>query len=242
MIGYIVLGVLFLIILLLLIPVRYAFKLEMWKASVRIEALFGIFHKTFAFPESKKKQPAKEEIIENESVKKIESAETEKDTEPVQSDIKDGANSEESENTKRAEEREEEEAEDKQEKEKRRKKKKPSIPEQIVFAFQNGVIEEVLKAALYILDHSFPRKWRIRGTFGTGDPMMTAVIEGMTIAFLPEVTKEVIWKYTDTAYTIEGEGRGRIIPLYIGAVILRLALSGPIRRFWRYRQGGMKDE
>ncbi|MDU5282544.1 MAG: hypothetical protein E6164_08240, partial [Dialister sp.] len=119
---------------------------------------------------------------------------------------------------------------------------KPSVFKQIHFAIHNGLAEEIFKTVYSLFHHSKPRSWCIYGEFGTGDPMTTGLTEGMAHAFLPDITESVVWKYLEPSYKIKGKGRGRIIPLYAIYIILRLAVSQPARRFWRYRQGGMKDE
>ena len=93
-----------------------------------------------------------------------------------------------------------------------------------------------------ILAHSMPRKWNFCGEFGTGDPMQTGLLAGMAKAFLPEATKNIVWKYIEPSYKLKGKGQGSIIPFYVVYIVLRLAASAPARQFWRYRQGGIHDE
>lgn len=207
------LGLFCLMILLLLIPVRYRFRLEMWKVSVEIKALFGIVRKRMVMPRpgnarAEKKREEKEEMPDHKTDTALQEEEKKKKEDP----------------------------------EKKKTKEKPSVFRQIQFAVNHGLAEEIIKAFFSLFKHSKPREWRIFGEFGTGDPMTTGVVQGTTLAFLPEITEEVEWKYLEPAYKIKGEGRGRIIPVYAAFIILRLAVSKPVRQFWRYRQGGMKDE
>ena len=204
------LGLFCLMILLLLIPIRYQFRLEMWKVSVEIKALFGLVRKQIIMPRpenarAEKKREEKEEIPDHKTDTALPEEEKKKKEDPE-------------------------------------KKKKPSVFRQIQFAVNHGLVEEIIKAFFSLFKHSKPKKWRVFGEFGTGDPMTTGVIQGTAVAFFSEITEEVEWKYLEPAYKIKGEGRGRIIPVYAAFIILRLAVSKPVRQFWRYRQGGMKDE
>lgn len=224
MVWKVVLGLFCLIFLLLLIPVRYQFKLEMWKISVEIKALFGAFSKEVVIPgggndkaEEKRKQTEENEKIPDLERESITPAE--KENKEINQGIK-----------KPAEVKE------------KKSKEKPSVFKQIHFAIDNGLAEEIFKTVLSLFNHSKPRSWSIYGEFGTGDPMTTGLTEGMAHAFLPDITESVVWKYLEPSYKIKGKGRGRMIPLYAIYIILRLAVSQPARRFWRYRQGGMKDE
>ena len=224
MVWKVVLGLFCLIFLLLLIPVRYQFKLEMWKISVEIKALFGAFSKEVVIPgggndkaEEKRKQTEENEKIPDLERESITPAE--KENKEINQGIK-----------KPAEVKE------------KKSKEKPSVFKQIHFAIDNGLAEEIFKTVLSLFNHSKPRSWSIYGEFGTGDPMTTGLTEGMAHAFLPDITESVVWKYLEPSYKIKGKGRGRVIPFYAIYIILRLAVSQPARRFWRYRQGGMKDE
>ena len=122
------------------------------------------------------------------------------------------------------------------------KKKHPPLWKQLRFAIHNGLAENIFKAFAAVLAHSMPRKWDFCGEFGTGDPMQTGLLAGMAKAFLPEATKNVVWKYIEPSYKLKGKGQGRIIPFYAVYIVLRLAASAPARQFWRYRQGGIHDE
>ncbi len=218
----IILAVLIVLLVLLLIPIRYRFSLEMWKASVTVRALFGLVSKTIIFPKPKGKKK-KENLPDEGTPAKIE------EEQPIEIDRETG----------RAKEAPADEPERKaEEKQEKKQRKRPTLLQQIQFALENGAVEAVLKAAVAILAHSLPGRWKLYGEFGTGDPMVTGMLQGMTKAFLPGPTEEITWKYTESSYRIKGEGWGRIIPLYVIGIVLRLAVSLPIRQFWRYRQGG----
>lgn len=118
----------------------------------------------------------------------------------------------------------------------RAEKKGASLWREIRFAMGNGLAERVLHAAGKLLSHSFPSRCRIRGDFGTGDPMTTGIACGMAMAFLAEETKEIRWNYLQPVNTLSGEAKGRIIPLTMIYIAGRLLLSRPAREFWHFRK------
>lgn len=118
----------------------------------------------------------------------------------------------------------------------REEKKGASLWREIRFAMGNGLAERVLHAAGKLLSHSFPRRCRIRGDFGTGDPMTTGIACGMAMAFLAQETKEIRWNYLEPVNTLSGEAKGRIIPLTMIYIAGRLLLSRPAREFWHFRK------
>lgn len=115
-------------------------------------------------------------------------------------------------------------------------KKGVSLWREIRFAMGNGLAERVLHAAGNLLSHSFPSRCRIRGDFGTGDPMTTGIACGMAMAFLAQETKEIRWNYLQPVNTLSGEAKGRIIPLTMIYIAGRLLLSRPAREFWHFRK------
>lgn len=115
-------------------------------------------------------------------------------------------------------------------------KKGASLWREIRFAMGNGLAERVLHAAGKLLSHSFPSRCRIRGDFGTGDPMTTGIACGMAMAFLAQETKEIQWNYLQPVNTLSGEAKGRIIPLTMIYIVGRLLLSRPAREFWHFRK------
>lgn len=118
----------------------------------------------------------------------------------------------------------------------REEKKGASLWREIRFAMGNGLAERVLYAAGKLLSHSFPRRCRIRGDFGTGDPMTTGIACGMAMAFLAQETKEIRWNYLEPVNTLSGEAKGRIIPLTMIYITGRLLLSRSAREFWHFRK------
>ena len=118
----------------------------------------------------------------------------------------------------------------------------PSHMEQLQFALHNGLLEKVCHALANGLSHGWPKRWKIQGEFGTGDPMETGLLCGMTAAFLPEETEGIVWNYLDKVMELSGEGQGRIIPVYVLYIVLKLIISKEARQFWHFRQGGTCHE
>lgn len=216
------LGILAVILILLIIPIRYRFTFEMKKLTIRVAVLFDLYTKTIEIPKKKKKEIP--ESGENISVEE-ETVLIEK-KEPILLE-EDGS---------RAEEKFKEKDEEKKE------KKKPPLWKQARFALRCGLVENIYQALSAVLFHSIPRQWDFWGEFGTGDPMETGMLAGMAKAFLPEATRNVVWKYVEPSYKLKGKGQGRVIPFYVVCIVLRLLASVPMRQFWRYRQGGIHDE
>lgn len=202
------------ILILLVIPIRYTVTLACWRLTLAVSVLFGLWGREIELP------PAKEE-----SRPQVEMAEPERDWME--------------ETLAKAEEKAEEKQPIADEVETDREtgeKKGPSLWEEIRFAMENGLAERVLHASGKILSHSFPRQCRIRGDFGTGDPMTTGVACGMAMAFLAKETKDIRWNYLESVNTLSGEAKGRIIPLTVIYIAGRLVLSRPAREFWRFRK------
>ena len=219
-------GLLTVILCLLLVPVRYEIHLEPWLFSCRITALFGVLHKTISFSKDKEENEkgnddadamaallAKAEAFhqEEESVEKAEPKDSSKGL-GQQKLWEQGIEDDDEEG--------------------------PSLVTQFRFALDNGLVEKLLSAAGKLIRHSYPRNWRISGTFGTGDPMETGVISGMTAAFLPAETQDVVWNYLERVIALSAKGKGRVIPIYALYIAIRLAASREARDFWHFRKGG----
>ena len=208
------------VLILLLIPIRYTVTLVRWRLSLSVSVLFGLWRKKIEFPSAKEETPPPVEMTEEpeedwmeETLAHAEEKAEERERPPSSPSSGEAAT-----------ERETEE------------KKGPSLWEEIRFAMENGLAERVLHAAGKILSHSFPRQCRIRGDFGTGDPMMTGIACGMSMAFLAKETQEIRWNYLEPVNTLSGEAKGRIIPLAMIYIAGRLLLSRPAREFWHFRK------
>ena len=205
------------ILILLLIPIRYTVTLVRWRLILSVSVLLGLWRKEIELPSAKKETPPPVEMTEEPEEDWMEEtlAQAEEKAE-VQERLPDSGEA--------AVERETEE------------KKGHTLWEEIRFAMENGLAERVLHAAGKILSHSFPRQCRIRGDFGTGDPMTTGIACGMSMAFLAKETQEIRWNYLEPVNTLSGEAKGRIIPLTMIYIAGRLLLSRPAREFWHFRK------
>lgn len=227
MILWILGGVLCFLLLLLLIPIRYTIGIKPWMLSCRVSVLIGLYHKTFTF-EKEKEEIGEEDSVDSmaELLAKAEAYQKAEETVPPEEKEKppssvDGLQ-------KKFWDGEEDLEEDSH----------PSWMAQLRWALDNGLLEKVFHAAMKLLAHSFPGHWRVEGEFGTGDPMDTGVISGMTAAFFSVETQGIRWNYLERVVRLEGNGQGRIIPIYAIYIALRLVASKEARDFWHFRQGG----
>lgn len=236
--------ILLILILILLIPLTYSISFEKWKLTVKVGALFGLISKTKEIDPMKKKpelsredEKAEEEL--NEALDELDEKVTSeaKPLEPEKPvEIKTPEPGPEEKDAPK------EEAPPGDEKEKKEKiKKKPSLLAQGRFALNNGLIKLVLIAVAKIIDHGFPRRWQVEGKLGLPDPMYTGVLQGLLYATLPGAAEEIEWDYLETVFTLKGKGRGRLIPLYVLYILLKLAVSREAREFWHFRQGGKQN-
>ena len=244
----IIVGILLVILLLLLIPLTYSISFEKWKLTVRVGALFGLISKVIEIDPMKKKKKESEESAEelDEALDELDESVSGK-TGPIMPEepleIKTDEKSPTSAESRPAEKKPEEEEKEEPQKEesKKNKKNKPSLLAQGRFALDNGLIKLVLIAAAKIIDHGFPRRWQVEGKLGLPDPMYTGVFQGLLYAPLPGAAEEIEWDYLETVFTLKGRGRGRLIPLYVLYILLKLAVSKEAREFWHFRQGGKQN-
>lgn len=232
-----ILGALLLLLLvLLLIPVTYSVSFQKWQLAIGIRLFFGLFskHRDIIFHEEKVEDEKPEEDIEDKSNNRDLHEVAEEPPEEGKIPEEDGDFEEaEMEGPVVEEEGEEEEIPSELD-----KQEEVSLLAQIRFALDNGLAEELLSAAARLLSHSFPCKYHAEGSLGLGDPMDTGVLCGMFYTLLPEAALSIQWVYTERICTVKGYVRGRIIPLYVLYIALRLAVSKPAREFWHFRQGG----
>ncbi len=205
------------VLILLLIPIRYTVTLVRWRLILSVSVLFGLWRKKIEFPSAKEETPPPVEMMEEPEEDWMEET-------LVQAEEKAEVHERLPDSGEAAVERETEE------------KKGHTLWEEIRFAMGNGLAERVLHAAGKLLSHSFPSRCRIRGDFGTGDPMTTGIACGMAMAFLAQETKEIRWNYLQPVNTLSGEAKGRIIPLTMIYIAGRLLLSRPAREFWHFRK------
>lgn len=213
------------VLILLLIPIRYTVTLVRWRLTLSVSVLLGLWRKEIELPPAREEPSPQVEMAEEPPMEMTEEppmdwmeealAQAEEKAE-VHERLPDAA-----------EGQAESEAEE---------KKGASLWREIRFAMGNGLAERVLHAAGNLLSHSFPSRCRIRGDFGTGDPMTTGIACGMAMAFFAQETKEIRWNYLQPVNTLSGEAKGRIIPLIMIYIAGRLLLSRPAREFWHFRK------
>lgn len=211
------------VLILLLIPIRYTVTLVRWRLTLSVSVLLGLWRKEIELPPAGEEPSPQVEMAEEPPMEMTE--------EPPMDWMEEAlAQAEEkAEVHERLPDAAEAQAE-------REEKKGASLWREIRFAMGNGLAERVLHAAGNLLSHSFPRRCRIRGDFGTGDPMTTGIACGMAMAFLAQETKEIRWNYLEPVNTLSGEAKGRIIPLTMIYIAGRLLLSRPAREFWHFRK------
>lgn len=211
------------VLILLLIPIRYTVTLVRWRLTLSVSVLLGLWRKEIELPPAGEEPSPQVEMAEEPPMEMTE--------EPPMDWMEEAlAQAEEkAEVHERLPDAVEAQAE-------REEKKGASLWREIRFVMGNGLAERVLHAAGNLLSHSFPRRCRIRGDFGTGDPMTTGIACGMAMAFLAQETKEIRWNYLEPVNTLSGEAKGRIIPLTMIYIAGRLLLSRPAREFWHFRK------
>ena len=213
------------VLILLLIPIRYTVTLVRWRLTLSVSVLLGLWRKEIELPPAGEEPSPQVEMAEEPPMEMTE--------EPPMDWMEEAL--------AQAEEKAEvherlPDAAEGQAESARAEKKGVSLWREIRFAMGNGLAERVLHAAGKLLSHSFPSRCRIRGDFGTGDPMTTGIACGMAMAFLAQETKEIGWNYLQPVNTLSGEAKGRIIPLTMIYIAGRLLLSRPAREFWHFRK------
>lgn len=213
------------VLILLLIPIRYTVTLVRWRLTLSVSVLLGLWRKEIELPPAGEEPSPQVEMTEEPQVEMAE--------EPPMDWMEEALSQ--AEEKAEVHERLPDAAEGQAESE-AEEKKGASLWREIRFAMGNGLAERVLHAAGKLLSHSFPSRCRIRGDFGTGDPMTTGIACGMAMAFLAQETKEIRWNYLQPVNTLSGEAKGRIIPLTMIYIAGRLLLSRPAREFWHFRK------
>lgn len=211
------------VLILLLIPIRYTVTLVRWRLTLSVSVLLGLWRKEIELPPAREEPSPQVEMAEEPPMEMTE--------EPPMDWMEEALSQ--AEEKAEVHERLPDAAEAQVERE---EKKGASLWREIRFAMGNGLAERVLHAAGKLLSHSFPSRCRIRGDFGTGDPMTTGIACGMAMAFLAQETKEIRWNYLRPVNTLSGEAKGRIIPLTMIYIAGRLLLSRPAREFWHFRK------
>lgn len=130
-------------------------------------------------------------------------------------------------------------AEETKENKKDREEEDPARPgalDVLSFAWDNGAIRLLLRAAGKLYRHSRPKTFLVCGRAGLGDPMKTGVAAGLCYAAVPGCCR-VEWVYTERCFDLSVKAEGSVIPLYILYILIRALASGPVRRTMAYRKG-----
>lgn len=114
--------------------------------------------------------------------------------------------------------------------------KRPGIPAVLAFAWDNGAVRILLRAAGRLYRHSRPRHLVLAGRAGLGDPMKTGVAAGLVYAALPGACR-IAWDFTGAVFDVSAEARGRIVPLYVLYIIGGVLAAGPVRRTRAFLKG-----
>lgn len=113
---------------------------------------------------------------------------------------------------------------------------RPGALDVLSFAWDNGAIRLLLRAAGKLYRHSRPKTFLVCGRAGLGDPMKTGVAAGLCYAAVPGCCR-VEWVYTERCFDLSVKAEGSVIPLYILYILIRALASGPVRRTMAYRKG-----
>lgn len=80
---------------------------------------------------------------------------------------------------------------------------------------------------------SFRLRLRLSGAYGTDDPALTGLIVGLISALRADhFNLELDADFSGPVLDIAGESSGRILPIVILWLTLRLLLAGPVRKLW----------
>lgn len=114
--------------------------------------------------------------------------------------------------------------------------RRPGMPAVLAFAWDNGAVRILLRAAGRLYRHSRPRHLVLAGRAGLGDPMKTGVAAGLVYAALPGACR-IAWDFTGAVFDVSAEARGRIVPLYVLYIIGGVLAAGPVRRTRAFLKG-----
>lgn len=114
---------------------------------------------------------------------------------------------------------------------------KPSIWEQIQFAWKCRFIHRSLQDIKNILIHSKPGYLNINGQFGTGDPMLTGIVEGVVKSVIPKSTENVEYCYIEKIIALNIVFKGCILPCVIIWILFKWFISKETRMFFKFREG-----
>ena len=180
------LGILFVLFLFLLIPIRYRFILEIKHLAVTVEFIFGLCKKTMELPGKKRERTADA----NEKIEEFLFANEER---PAAAQRAEMILADETEPEKAPEEKTKENKAEKHKESadegKGKKKKHPPLWKQLRFAIHNGLVENTFKALAAVLAHSMPRKWDFAESLVRGIRCRPACLRGWQRRFFRELRK-----------------------------------------------------
>lgn len=237
-----------LVFLILLLPFSYSLSFEKWILEIKVSLLLGLVskRKIFSLPDDDQEEPEEEDA--EEAMEELDHAldaweETMGPAGPGDEEVPDKKEKEEIGPTGSDEKGNGEKEisishQDEEETPPSKEKAHPSYLAQFRFALENGLVERCLGSLSLLISHGFPKTLEVKGNLGLGDPMHTGILCGMVYAFLPKAAEEIRWNYVDKECTLTGKSRGRLIPMYVLYILIKLALSKSAREFWHFRQGG----
>lgn len=117
----------------------------------------------------------------------------------------------------------------------------PSAARVLLFAWENGTIHLALRFLREMYQHVKPQEFLITGTAGLGDPMETGIAAGCLYAALPGVSR-IDWNYTEAVCRLTIKAKGRLIPAWILWCGARFLAQKPVREVMRYRKLGIRNE
>lgn len=245
-IGWTLVGLLVLILLLLVCPVRYRCEAGEAGGFLDVILLLGLYTKHMAFrePDREKAGGGPEEQRAEDTAEEHKPKASPADTPlsgggetseaiPAEKDIEERAG-EPSESGNREELPAESAGEDEG------ASPSPSAAKVLLFAWENGTIHLTLHLLRALYHHAKPQEFLITGTVGLGDPMETGIAAGCLYAALSGVSR-IDWNYTEPVCRLTIKAKGRLIPAWLLWQGVRFLAQRPVRETMRYRKLGMRN-
>ncbi len=80
-----------------------------------------------------------------------------------------------------------------------------------------------------IYTHSKPREFQLKGTFGTGNPALTGMLQGFLYTLWPARMVDIELEYLEVVYDFQTSLKGRVIPLVTVWYGIQFGMSKAIR-------------
>lgn len=105
------------------------------------------------------------------------------------------------------------------------------------FSAVNRVLNRKLLAAVLStakkLFQSLRLRLRLSGVYGTDDPALTGLLAGLAAALhARHFNLDLDADYSGPVFDVDGETSGRVVPIAILWITLRLLLAKPVRKLW----------